>query len=122
YPCWLDERVLRCIPGRDEHQLVRGAAGELVHRASRGTRLFAPGAGAPTGARRSGEAHSSSPIAARELDVPRKRAPPRGVAHPRYATLNHPPNHLAGCMPRICAAISAAYRSVIPAMKSITRI
>src|SRR5690606_21628200 len=47
---------------------------------------------------------------------------PRGVAHPRYATLNHPPNHLAGCMPRICAAISAAYRSVITAMKSLKRI
>src|SRR5690606_7464189 len=73
-------------PGRDEHQLVRGAAGALVHRASRGTRLFAPGAGAPTGARRSGEAHSSSPIAARGLDVPRKRAPP-GCSAP---ALRHP--------------------------------
>src|SRR5690606_21736534 len=39
-------------PGTDEHQLVRGAAGDLVHRASRGTRLFAPGAGAPTLPRR----------------------------------------------------------------------
>src|SRR5690606_39488928 len=41
-------------PGRDEHQLVRGAAGDLVHRASRGTRLVAPAAGAPTGPRRPG--------------------------------------------------------------------
>src|SRR5690606_26865454 len=44
----------RRTPGRDEHQLVRGAAGDLVHRATRGTRLFAPGAGAPTGPRRPG--------------------------------------------------------------------
>src|SRR5690606_25303119 len=35
-------------PGRDEHQLVRSAAGELAHRASRRATLFAPGAGAPT--------------------------------------------------------------------------
>src|SRR5690554_7442303 len=35
-------------PGRDEHQLVRDAAGELAHRASRRATLFAPGAGAPT--------------------------------------------------------------------------
>src|SRR5690606_9486188 len=47
---------------------------------------FAPGAGAPTGARRSGEAHSSSPIAARGLDFTRKRAPP-GCSAP---ALRHP--------------------------------
>src|SRR5690606_27335244 len=35
-------------PGKDEHQLVRSAAGELTHRASRRATLFAPGAGAPT--------------------------------------------------------------------------
>src|SRR5690606_9663962 len=35
-------------PGRDEHQLVRGAAGGLAHRASWRAKLFAPGAGAPT--------------------------------------------------------------------------
>src|SRR5690554_6054051 len=35
-------------PGRDEHQLVRDAAGGLTHRASRRATLFAPGAGAPT--------------------------------------------------------------------------
>src|SRR5690606_18053946 len=34
--------------GKDEHQLVRDAAGGLTHRASRHTTLFAPGAGAPT--------------------------------------------------------------------------
>src|SRR5690606_7896218 len=38
----------RCNPGRDEHQLVRSAAGELAHRAIRRATLFAPGAGAPT--------------------------------------------------------------------------
>src|SRR5690606_18821070 len=38
----------QCTPGRDEHQLVRSAAGELTHRASRRATLFAPGAGAPT--------------------------------------------------------------------------
>src|SRR5690606_11031624 len=38
----------RCNPGRDEHQLVRDAAGGLAHRASRRATLFAPGAGAPT--------------------------------------------------------------------------
>src|SRR5690554_6832549 len=38
----------RCNPGKDEHQLVRSAAGELAHRASRRATLFAPGAGAPT--------------------------------------------------------------------------
>src|SRR5690606_8194733 len=35
-------------PGRDEHQLVRDAAGGLAHRASWRAKLFAPGAGAPT--------------------------------------------------------------------------
>src|SRR5690554_4686688 len=38
----------QCNPGRDEHQLVRDAAGGLAHRATRRTTLFAPGAGAPT--------------------------------------------------------------------------
>src|SRR5690554_2564737 len=38
----------RCNPGKDEHQLVRDAAGGLTHRASRRATLFAPGAGAPT--------------------------------------------------------------------------
>src|SRR5690606_28784879 len=32
-----------CAPGRDEHQLVRGAAGGPAHRASRCATLFAPG-------------------------------------------------------------------------------
>src|SRR5690606_20091254 len=64
----------RC-PGRDEHQLVRGAAGEPVHRASKRATLFAPGAGAPT-RRRQRKVGSSSPIAARGLDVPRQRVPP----------------------------------------------
>src|SRR5690606_39673424 len=36
-------------PGRDEHQLVRGAAGGPAHRANRRAAPFAPGAGAPTG-------------------------------------------------------------------------
>src|SRR5690554_7044212 len=44
----------RCSPGRDEHQLVRGAAGGPAHRASRCATLFAPGAGAPTGLRHPG--------------------------------------------------------------------
>src|SRR5690606_21015561 len=35
-------------PGRDEHQLVRGAAGGLAPRASWRATLFAPGASAPT--------------------------------------------------------------------------
>src|SRR5690606_30428531 len=35
-------------PGRDEHQLVRSAAGELTHRACRRATLLAPEAGAPT--------------------------------------------------------------------------
>src|SRR5690554_6334032 len=35
-------------PGKDEHQFVRSAAGELAHRASWRATLFAPGAGAPT--------------------------------------------------------------------------
>src|SRR5690606_32744725 len=61
--------------GRDEHQLVRGAAGGLAHRASKHTTLFAPGAGAPT-RRRQRKVGSSSPIAARGLDVPRQRVPP----------------------------------------------
>src|SRR5690606_24797968 len=38
----------RCNPGRDEHQLVRSAAGGLAPRASWRATLFAPGAGAPT--------------------------------------------------------------------------
>src|SRR5690606_1553614 len=38
----------RCTPGRDEHQLVRGAAGGPAHRASWWATLLAPGAGAPT--------------------------------------------------------------------------
>src|SRR5690606_34476370 len=38
----------RCNPGRDEHQLVRGAAGGLAPRASWRATLFAPEAGAPT--------------------------------------------------------------------------
>src|SRR5690554_3856481 len=41
-----------CAPGRDEHQLVRGAAGGPAHRASRCATLFAPGAGAPCMLRR----------------------------------------------------------------------
>src|SRR5690606_32560577 len=68
-------------PGKDEHQLVRDAAGEL--RAPR-TTLFAPEAGAPTKTMTPGRASSSSPIAARGLDVPGKRLP-RGVGHPRQA-------------------------------------
>src|SRR5690606_32111601 len=39
-------------PGKDEHQLVRSAAGALAHRASRRATLFAPGAGAPCMLRR----------------------------------------------------------------------
>src|SRR5690606_40581572 len=39
----------RCTPGRDEHQLVRGAAGGPADRANRRATPFAPGAGAPTG-------------------------------------------------------------------------
>src|SRR5690554_1417576 len=35
-------------PWEGQHQLVRSAAGELTHRASRRATLFAPGAGAPT--------------------------------------------------------------------------
>src|SRR5690606_34413986 len=35
-------------PGKDEHQLVRDAAGGLTQRASRRATLFAPGAGADT--------------------------------------------------------------------------
>src|SRR5690554_2993246 len=35
-------------PGKDEHQLVRDAAGGLAHRASRRATLLAPEAGAPT--------------------------------------------------------------------------
>src|SRR5690606_479514 len=35
-------------PVRDEHQLVRDAAGELAHQATSRTTLFALGAGAPT--------------------------------------------------------------------------
>src|SRR5690606_23242338 len=66
----------RCNPGKDEHQLVRGAAGEPVHRASKRATLFAPGAGAPTRLRRPRGANSSSSIAARGLDVPRQRVPP----------------------------------------------
>src|SRR5690554_7146939 len=65
----------RCNPGKDEHQLVRGAAGGLAHRATRHTTLFAPGAGAPT-RRRQRKDGSSSSIAARGLDVPRQRVPP----------------------------------------------
>src|SRR5690606_16214391 len=42
-------------PGKDEHQLVRDAAGELAHRASWRAKLFAPGAGAPTRLRQPGE-------------------------------------------------------------------
>src|SRR5690606_25476203 len=105
----LIESFWNAAPGKDEHQLVRGAAGEPVHRASKRATLFAPGAGAPTTefARRStalgaigcagdsgaagGGSHpgvgaptrrrqrkvgSSSPIAARGLDVPRQRVPP----------------------------------------------
>src|SRR5690606_3793866 len=62
----------RC-PGKDEHQLVRGAAGGLAHRATRHTTLFAPGAGAPTTefARRS--------TASVRLGVPVTLAPPAGV-------------------------------------------
>src|SRR5690554_2006434 len=60
-------------PGRDEQQLVRGAAGGLAHRATRHTTLFAPGAGAPTTefARRS--------TASVRLGVPVTLAPPAGV-------------------------------------------
>src|SRR5690606_34854795 len=67
-------------PGRDEHQLVRDAAGELAHRATRRTTLFAPGAGAPTRLRRQrrGELIESDPGPCA------RRSPPRGVAHPRY--------------------------------------
>src|SRR5690606_26500774 len=61
--------------GSDEHQLVRGAAGEPFHRASKRATLFAPGAGAPT-RRRQRKDGSSSPIAARGLEVPRQRVPP----------------------------------------------
>src|SRR5690606_26861505 len=56
-------------------QLVRGAAGEPAHRASKRATLFAPGAGAPT-RRCQRKVGSSSPIAARGLDVPRQRVPP----------------------------------------------
>src|SRR5690606_38840800 len=44
----------RCPPGRDEHQLVRGAAEGRTHRANRRSTLFAPGAGAPAGLRHPG--------------------------------------------------------------------
>src|SRR5690606_10546674 len=58
---------------KDEHQLVRGAAGGLAHRATRHTTLFAPGAGAPTTefARRS--------TASVRLGVPVTLVPPAGV-------------------------------------------
>src|SRR5690554_3976909 len=56
----------QCNPGRDEHQLVRGAAGELTHRASRRATLFAPGAGAPTRLR-CPEGASLSPLYTRKM-------------------------------------------------------
>src|SRR5690606_23691392 len=67
-------------PGRDEHQLLRSAAGELAHRASWRAKLFAPGAGAPTRLRRQrrGELIESD-------RGPWARRSPRGVAHPRQA-------------------------------------
>src|SRR5690606_41829338 len=67
--------VWNAVSGKDEDQLVRGAAGEPVHRASKRATLFAPGAGAPT-RRRQRKVGSSSSIAARGLDVPRQRVPP----------------------------------------------
>src|SRR5690606_13834492 len=52
----------RCSPGRDEHQLVRGAAGGPAHRASRCATLFAPGAGAPTGLRHPGGGFTAAAV------------------------------------------------------------
>src|SRR5690606_39961235 len=71
-------------PGKDEHQLVRGAAGELAHRASRRATLFAPGAGAPTRLGQPGErAHR---VRSRTVcSTSPGSVFPRGVAHPRYA-------------------------------------
>src|SRR5690606_31087405 len=70
-------------PGRDEHQLVRGAAGGPAHRANRRATRFAPGAGAPTRLRRLG----SKPVAPYGGPWARRSraAAPRGVAHLRYA-------------------------------------
>src|SRR5690606_6014575 len=51
-----------CAPGRDEHQLVRGAAGGRTHRANRRATLFAPGAGAPTGLRHPGGGFTAAAV------------------------------------------------------------
>src|SRR5690606_21523312 len=51
-----------CAPGRDEHQLVRGAAGGPAHRASRCATLFAPGAGAPAGLRHPGGGFTAAAV------------------------------------------------------------
>src|SRR5690606_28086633 len=67
-------------PGRDEHQLLRSAAGELAHRASWRAKLFAPGAGAPTRLRRQGRGELIEPDPG-----PRARPSRRGVATPRQA-------------------------------------
>src|SRR5690606_16984573 len=73
----------RCTPGRDEHQLVRGAAGGPAHRASRCAGCSHPGRVLLQGDDARG-ASLSRPMAACGLDVPGKRTP-RGVAHLRYA-------------------------------------
>src|SRR5690606_24266386 len=52
----------RCPPGRDEHQLVRGAAGGRTHRANRRSTLFAPGAGAPAGLRHPGGGFTAAAV------------------------------------------------------------
>src|SRR5690554_2132764 len=72
-----------CAPGRDEHQLVRGAAGGPAHGASRCAGCSHPGRVLLQGDDARG-ASLSRPMAACGLDVPGKRTP-RGVAHLRYA-------------------------------------
>src|SRR5690606_28252620 len=59
-------------PGSNEHQLVRGAAGEPAHRASKRATLFAPGAGAPT------TEFARRRTASVRLGVPVTLAPPAG--------------------------------------------
>src|SRR5690606_41633445 len=75
----------RCNPGKDEHQLVRGAAGgEPAHRASKRATLFAPGGGC---------SYKATPEESWLIEFDRgpwaRRSQvtctPRGAAHPRYA-------------------------------------
>src|SRR5690606_8018183 len=130
------EREWGALPGRDEHRLVRGVARGLCHRAGarRSQRPDVPGGvavlngwagvwghclgGTSTGS--SAElpgAISSSPIAARGLDVPRGTTfpgvaspggpPARGVAHLRYTIRAAPEPRSAARAAVVAAAVPA---------------